>query len=301
MRPNVDAIIITFEPERQLVKTLKNLNTQVRKIYIVDNSANNYYSKIINDISKKFKNVESIFNSSNLGIAKAQNIGIKTALFNKADWCLLLDQDSIPEKNMINNLLKSAKLKNNKNRYFYVAPIILDKQTSRESRYFIRNGFKPINNKINSYELDRVIASGSLINQEVFRKIGLMRSEFFIDYVDFEFCLRATSNNYKIKLEKDALLIHEQGKKSIHKIGPFKIMTHNYSSLRRYYIFRNRVYFIRLYSKVYPKIILHEILACCFDIFRIFCFENNKMDKFKKVCIAILDGLTTKIPSYEEI
>ena len=28
MRPNVDAIIITFEPERRLVKTLKNLKAK---------------------------------------------------------------------------------------------------------------------------------------------------------------------------------------------------------------------------------------------------------------------------------
>lgn len=301
MNSVVDAVLVTFEPEETLSKTLKALKEQVRNIYIIDNSANSNFKKKISFLIKDINNIILINNKANLGIAEAQNMGIKLAVSNKADWILLLDQDSVPEKNMIQKMLKKVSSRSNEGNYFFIAPIILDRQTSQTSRYFLKNGFLPISNKMKTLEVNRVIASGSLIHKKVFKKIGLLRSNFFIDYVDFDFCLRATLNNFKIKLENSVSLIHEQGKKTTHKLGPFKIITHNYSSLRRYYIFRNRIYFVRLYFKNYPKILLHETLACCFDVFRILCFEKNKRDKFKKIIKGILDGFLTEIPTYEKL
>ena len=79
-----------------------------------------------------------------------------------------------------------------------------------------------------------IISSGSLIHIDVFKKIGLFRDDFFIDYIDFEFSVRARLNDFQISLVKDAILYHKQGNHSSHNLLFMKIDCHNYNHLRRF-------------------------------------------------------------------
>lgn len=40
--------------------------------------------------------------------------------------------------------------------------------------------------------------SANLVNVEVYKKLGKYREEYFIDCVDYEYCLRARENQYSI-------------------------------------------------------------------------------------------------------
>ena len=47
-----------------------------------------------------------VFNSENLGIAKALNQGIEIAIKEKFEWVITMDNDSIATENMIDNMLE---------------------------------------------------------------------------------------------------------------------------------------------------------------------------------------------------
>ena len=77
------------------------------KILVVDNESDNKKVK-----NFKFRNeIEIIQNKKNEGFSKANNIGIDYALKNNYDYTILINNDTIVEKNLIEVLLKTAQAK----------------------------------------------------------------------------------------------------------------------------------------------------------------------------------------------
>ena len=97
------------------------------------------------------------------------------------------------------------------------------------------------NNSV-SYPVDVVISSGMAITKETFDVVGLMDEEFFIDFVDTEWCLRCRSKNVEILMISAATMVHSIGDSSWN-IGFMKIFVH--SPIRSYYQTRNSFLFLR--------------------------------------------------------
>jgi len=89
---------------------------------------------------------------------------------------------------------------------------------------------------------DMVIASGCLIRRDVVDSIGLPRSDFFIDFVDFEYCLRARSHGYKIAVVSRASISHEIGNGRRIDIPGLRRLWIDQPPFREYYISRNLTY-----------------------------------------------------------
>ncbi|MCP6473409.1 glycosyltransferase, partial [Klebsiella pneumoniae] len=70
------AIIVTYNPEIKTLKSLVELlGKQVNQIIIIDNNSNNY-----NELVFLESKCHVIYNDTNLGLATAQNMGIKLAI-----------------------------------------------------------------------------------------------------------------------------------------------------------------------------------------------------------------------------
>lgn len=98
-----DMVMVTYSPEiKLLTKAIDSIISQVRKIYIVDNTPNKFLELDKFTDSK----IEVIYLNDNMGISYAQNIGIKKSLENKSDFIVLSDQDTIYPDNYIIDMLK---------------------------------------------------------------------------------------------------------------------------------------------------------------------------------------------------
>jgi rhamnosyltransferase len=122
------------------------------------------------------------------------------------------------------------------------------------------------------------------------KEIGLHEEKLFIDYVDFEYSLRARKMGYTIVETQKARLKHLIGesKKVSLKFFPFyKTYTTNHSPLRRYYRWRNAFYLWSTYQDSFPKWIKKNKKQTFSDLKKIILFEDNKIAKIK----AIIDGI----------
>ncbi len=274
---------------------------QVQHIYIIDNGSEAHVRDNLRKFTEKNpENTNLTFNNSNLGIAAAQNQGIRQALAQGFDWILLQDDDSLPEANMVRTMLCAWEQKNDLH-IGILAPNLHEQNVSVPGRYLTpwhRLGFK--RKIIGSGECllnaVMVIASGSLIRADVFRSAGLMTEGYFIDYVDHEFCLRARIHGYHIMVVGNAVLRHHQGNKRRQSLFGIAITTQNYSPLRYQYIFRNRLFFLRCYGRAFPFLLVHETMAYGWDMLRIMGCESNKMAKLRAAFRGLSDGLTQPIP-----
>ncbi len=120
--------IITLVADRPIgeienyLKLIEKINYSNYELILLINNKDKEYSRRIVLLSANYSWLRIIDNQSNLGFCAGMNIGIRSALKNGADYTLLLNDDVIVKKNIIEKLL--APLQLNK-RIGLVSPIIM--------------------------------------------------------------------------------------------------------------------------------------------------------------------------------
>ena len=241
----VSGIIVTYNPDFEGLKLLLDaIVPQLGSVVIVDNGSK---ADIGAWLLQQDIRVELVALGDNLGMAKAQNIGIDHARAHGSGFVLLLDQDSLPAPDMVATLLSAAKAQiSNGVKLGCVGPRYEDTRQNNPLPFIRTNGFRLERQTCITpdavVDVDYLIASGCLIPIATLDDVGGMREELFIDYVDIEWGLRAQHKGYRSFGVCAALMKHDLGDEPILFRGR-QIPVH--SPLRHYYHFRNAVWLYR--------------------------------------------------------
>lgn len=284
------ALVITFNPNILNLKNLiQKLSEQNCEAIIVDNNSENVAE--IFEIKNKMVSIISL--ESNFGIAYAQNVGIKEIILRKFQYVIFFDQDSQIDKNYIDKMSydylnlskKEAKIgllgpKFIDDRYgFYYKTVNMNKFGIRE-KIDVSNIDQPFHSAL-------LISSGSLVSVDTFTKIGFMRENYFIDYVDTEWCIRAESMGYKNFISSSATMVHAIGD-NVLQFKYFNVPVH--SAFRRYYRVRNAYYMLRE-PHVPILLALREILFNFIHQIFLIVFEDDKKGYIKSYIRGCIDGI----------
>ena len=245
----IGCIQVLYKPNLVILRqSINSIIKQVQALVIIDNSPSQTDISFIANNSK----VIYIFNNKNVGIAEAQNIGIKELTLKGIDYIYFSDQDSIPPLDTIEVLVNELKklIQQNIN-VGAIGPTIINRQTNMPYKARIKKGRK-ISSTIT--EVSELISSGSLISTNMLKKVGGMDSNLFIDGVDHEWCWRAKMHEQcRFFITRQVQLSHQLGEGDHHFFGINIAIS---TPFRDYYQFRN--YFIlskRSYVPTYWKII----------------------------------------------
>lgn len=239
-------ILVTYNPDlAHFYKVLRSLCEQLSTVIIIDNSSIDAMS--ISAESAVYNNIELACLTKNIGLAAAQNIGIKMASDLNATHIVLFDQDSLIEQGFINGLLEAeaALLVAGKN-VGAVGPLFCDPSSNVVYPATVYSGpfikRVPLDKPNIEVEATFIIASGCLIRMDTLKKIGLMNDELFIDYIDVDWSLRAKRSGYNSYITSRAKMAHTIGDTRVNLLGR-TISVH--SPLRRYYLIRNSFFMLR--------------------------------------------------------
>lgn len=276
----VYVVLVTYNPDvMELNNTIEKLKKQTDKIVICNNSEHDIF---FGDSSIKNFNF-----GKNLGIARAQSIGMKWAFENGADFILQMDQDSIPNPDLVKELLNCYfELSRAGHKIGLVGSQDFDKDTMKKSLPKLNKG-KKLDNK-NYLMVDSILSSGSLIPYSTYMEVGGMDDALFIDAVDFEYCWRIYSFGMVVVKNKKALIAHKlgDGKKRI----LFFVDVGIPSSIRHYYAFRNTILlFRRPYVPNTWKII--SFIKIMFKLIIYPFFLDNGVKRLRFMVMGIKDGL----------
>jgi rhamnosyltransferase len=279
------SIIVCFNPNvDHLIKLCSDLIFQKSKVVIVDNSSTSSLTGIVNC------NIELIQLGDNLGIAKAQNIGIQFAIKQMADIFVFFDQDSEIENNFLQNLIAPISLTSP----LVTSPIFFDKSKGFKFPNYRLTKFGLLKKVIctnGDFNVDIIISSGSATNKKTIELVGLMNEDYFIDFVDIEWSLRCKAKNVPIKVVSDAKMIHNIGIKSIDLII-IRLFVH--SPIRTYYKIRNSFLFFR--DKKVPLLLgIKEIVSALAHNFIIIFFLKDKTIYFRNYCEGVFEGVFGKV------
>jgi len=287
MKSSVCAIIVTYNIGKNLLKCFNSIENQVDEVVIVDNGSNNETSNVLKDLEKN-PDVKVIYNKDNLGIATAQNIGVKYALSKCYKFVLTLDHDSEATPNMVQKLLSTYNNLTNQNiKVAIVGANIYDKNAKR----YLTGKFFGDNSEVR--EAKTHISSGSLINTSTFEEVGFFNESLFLYYVDDDFCLRCRAKDWKIYICRSAILLHQEGSKEIKNFLGMKLTYDNYSFYARYYISRNAIYMLKNYFKDY-KYCLSIGKRLFMDLIKILLFDKTKQKMIYYYTKGIFDGIIGK-------
>jgi rhamnosyltransferase len=279
------AVIVSYNPTPHILKLARSLILQFSSVIVVDNGSNN-------DSISLLKMLESIsgitvhYNENNLGIAIALNKGIEYALDLGCEWVGTFDQDSLPSSNYLETMIDSYEECRNNNLVAIISP-----------RYLTKTGLVSFGSYSEKKTIEKYLVvkstmtSGNLIKLDKIKDIGRFDEDFFIDYVDHEFCLRVRRNGFKIIESCNSLLQHELGSPETHSIAGINIITTNHSYIRRYYKYRNMVKMIFKHVLFEPEILYPMLKSILTEPLKIIFFEEGKLKKIHYIIKGITHGL----------
>jgi rhamnosyltransferase len=282
--PGVCAIIVTFNPDAQLVANISALASQVAEIVIVDNASRPEGLQIVAEAARQSV-VSVIHQTENVGIAAALNIGVGFAVKRDCPWVVTFDQDSSAPAGFVPELLNAWHTCPFHSDVALISPRYRDRYTGKVASYAAAQNSGRVG------EVMTTITSGNLVRSDVFAVVGLFEESFFMDCVDHEFCLRLRSKGFRLIEAPEAILEHSLGRMELHAIAGRQFKTFNHSPLRRYYNARNRILVYRRYGGSFPGWVWGDLGNFMREIGGIVIFEQQKIAKLAAICRGLIDGL----------
>jgi len=294
----VCAVIVTHHPDNSLQDRLTDIAAQVALVIVVDNGSCDQELEQIRSLSGV--PIHLISNKQNLGIATALNQGLAAAMRANYLWAITFDQDSRPAPNMIPEMLCTLNRYSNPEEVIFTGPSIINEAVpDAQAKWLVPHQIPFLFRRVGCEQGDRddvtvVITSGALTNLVAFQKLGCFKNDFFIDYVDTEYCLRAKKNGYKILTSREAVLLHRFGSKRIVKILGYPFAPTFHKPFRRYYICRNRVFLLREYALAFPHWVMFDMIAAVYNTIRILLCEDQRWQKVMFSLKGTWDGLCSR-------
>lgn len=289
---NICAVVVTYHPDMDLPKRVESISRQVDKVVIVDNHSSPACLDMLKKISLDL-GVHLILNEENLGIATALNQGARHAIdFGEVySWFLTLDQDTLLFPNMVQNLISAY---NDCPFNEQVGIIGSNYQEWTTGRVLFQSQEE---NQIWA-EVENLPTSGCLTSIPIFKDVGNFRDDFFIDYVDTEYCLKLRERGYRVIISPRLGMKHPLGYYKPSKLYNFLFnspMVTNYPPIRHYYWTRNGLTLIREQLRKDMKWSFNELYYLLIRrLVTVLLFEENKFLKVKYITFAVFDACLSK-------
>jgi rhamnosyltransferase len=253
---------------------------EVRCLVVVDNGSNANELKPLRAASHVL-GFHLMENRENLGLAEALNQGVRWAKSKAYPWIILFDQDSVITGGFISQMCAAWESHPDRERVASMHPKYVDPETGDEAPVRRASDGGPVIS----------LTSGALMPAWIFDKIGWFASEYFIDCVDFEYCLRIRAAGYLIADSRQAVLLHHVGYPKMIGFLGFTFRPTNHSAMRRYYMSRNRILVYRKYFRRFPGWVLHFVNESLRETVKCFLGEQNRARKFRNFLLGTWDGL----------
>ena len=200
-RQTLTIVIVTFKSEKVIDNCIKSISDQI-KIIVVDNSNDQNFK---DSLEKKYKNVECILSSSNLGMGSGNNLGLNNV---KTDYALILNPDVILQENTISEIINESKKIES---FAVLAPLSEDQ---KNPNYKIKQNDKKNINNLNPFKVKSVDGFAMLLNLKEINQIDDFRNKkyfdenFFMYLENDDFCKRLSQCNQNIYIIPKSKIKH---------------------------------------------------------------------------------------------
>jgi GT2 family glycosyltransferase len=238
-------VTVTYNSSQVIVDFMSSILRQTFSeftLYIVDNASSD---QTLEHVARyRDPRICVIANAENIGIAEANNQGILAGLASGCESVLLINNDTEFESSLLEKLVAGLEQ--------YACEMIAPKILFHDNQHIIWSaggGFNPLKGYAgfhfglgqsdrgqfdNGRLVEHAPACCLLVRKEVFERIGLMDTRYFVYLDDTDFCYRAKRAGIRLRYLPSATLLH---KASSLTGGPESDFSIRYRT-------RNQVYFM---------------------------------------------------------
>jgi rhamnosyltransferase len=283
---HITAIVTAYHPDDLLRGVVVSALASCTSVIVVDNTP--YPAKGERERPDPLSGyrdprVTVLGSGRNLGLAAALNLGL-AELPAEAEAVLFLDQDSVIPDGLIDGLAEDL----GDSSIGVVGPSPVDAATGK-----VYETLPGRHHRLD--ERDMVITSGMLLRRSCLERVAGFREDFFVDYVDLDFCLRLRRAGVRIVRDLALELPHSIGDVRVHPFLGRSARVGHYSVWRQYWIARNGTILIRENLRSLPV----WAIANAFFMGRLFAklvlFEPKRRTHAAAFLRGLRDGLTRRV------
>ncbi len=218
-QPLVYVVILNWnlrEDTAECVRSVLDANDSRLHLLVVDNASEDGSAEYL---KRLFPDLDLVLNPTNVGFSRGNNVGIRRALDEQAEYVFLLNNDTVVDAHMFDSLIACAASAADVG---IVAPKIL--YYGQQDRIWHLGGrarrWLPVPETLGHnqrddgrfsapFEVDYVTFCGALIKQRLLESIGLLDERFPFAYEDSDFCYRARAAGYRIVCQPEARMWHK--------------------------------------------------------------------------------------------
>ncbi len=238
-------------------------------VVVVDNGSKDNSALLFKEYKTDKFNFKIIENGKNLGFAGGNNVGLRYAVDNGANYILVLNNDTIVDKYLIKGFLETSKKYKDVGifspKIYFAKGFEFQKRYKKDELgrvlwsaggkidwnnvYATNNGVDEVDNGQfdNVRETDFATGAAMFVRSEVFKKYGYLDERYFMYFEDVDLCERYKRGGSKVMYTPKSVLWHKVAQSS--GIG---------SNLNDYFITRNRLLFGMGYASFRTKLALFK-------------------------------------------
>ncbi len=262
----IHAVVVTYKRSEILTKCLNAIlitsSFKVSQLHIVVNSDDIPTMEVVTKFKNNYPNVVSFQIYDNVGPAGGFYYGLKHFLNSDSDYVWLMDDDVIPDKNCLAELVKCTK----------------------ESPYVFSKVFKPNGEEVKSFGW-----WGILISKTVVENVGLPLKELFYWAEDTEYLQNRIMREFKIipyRCEHGSV-------QHLHNRSSTRPFWYYYYTIRNTLFYRTRIFPLNRRGR---KRLVYVFFG---SFYRIIFKEPNKLKKIYMIFLGTYHGLSGKIGKIE--
>lgn len=254
MSPRIVAVVVTWNRRdllRRIIDAIDASTHPVDELIVVDNASTDDSVEMVRGLETTVP-IRIVELASNTGGAGGFHAGLETAMKRDADLIWLMDDDGLPTPDCLERLLPYA------DRYDFLGPAVVAEQDNSRLCFPIRipgsskvvHDLADVKRAATDGVLEGVVIpfNGVLVTQELVRRIGYVREEFFIWGDDVEYLWRAKKAGARVATIVPAIFEHP----ATDDLGTpmmFGRTTYNHtpSDLKHYCMVRNNITNLKAY------------------------------------------------------
>lgn len=212
-KPKVTCIVLNWNGWRDTVEclsALKECTYPELSVVVVDNGSSD---NSVAEIKAAHPDVVLLESKTNLGFAGGNNIGIRYALAQGAEYVWLLNNDTKPDAEALSALVTKAlsdKRIGAVSSICYYADAPTKVQAWAGSRVNLWIGYSQLATQPRPDEwFSALNGTSMLITREALESAGLLDENFFLYWEDTEYCMRLRKMSWRIAAAADSKVLHK--------------------------------------------------------------------------------------------